>query len=138
MRILSSKAEISLPAFNRPALARVLLISGVVLQVFLIVVLLYSIVIGSPAVVLRITSDSMLPYLKVGELVLLKRIDYSHPEKIPHKVIAFYNPDKGDIIVHRVVQRDGECYVTKGDNAQSPDFFEPSSRYILGEVWLTF
>lgn len=79
----------------------------------------------------------MLPQIKAGDHVLVWKSELL-PEEISGKVIAFYDPSKGSIMVHRAIDyRDG-LYTTKGDNADLPDFFKPDKNYIFGKIIYIF
>lgn len=69
--------------------------------------------------------------LSVGDLVLVR----DHPTYQIGAIVA--NPGAGDhLVVHRVIARDGDRYVTQGDANPSPDPFHPTADEILGEVWI--
>lgn len=77
---------------------------------------------------LSITSNSMSPNLKAGDLVFVKKTDdYNVGE-----VIAYRYLDA--IIVHRVVDKSQAGFITKGDNNNDVDPFPVSNLQILGEV----
>jgi signal peptidase I len=106
---------------------------AIALEILIIILLVYALLIGSPVVVLHVTSGSMNPTIRPGGYVLLG----GHgPEK--DAIIAFYDPSRGEIIVHRVIGTDGECFVTKGDDTDFPDFYKPCPESILGRVILIF
>jgi len=76
----------------------------------------------------------MLPVLKTGDIVLVERNKASQIGD----VIAYYNPIQGRIIVHRVIDRKDNCFLTKGDNTQRIDFFCPCPEQILGKIIFKF
>jgi len=119
---------------SKKRLMATLLAAGIAAELFLIFLFTYPILIGSPAVLIEIKSDSMLPVLKTGDVVLLGKADQFDPDSLVGQVIAFYDPTRGQIIVHRAIGRSGDCYITKGDNSDSVDFFQPCWNYILGRV----
>jgi signal peptidase I len=118
---------------SRKRLMAALLAAGIAAELFLVFLLAYPVLIGSPAALIEIKSDSMLPAIRTGDFVLLGGAD-PEPDSLVGQVIAFYDPVRGRIIVHRAIGRSGDCYVTKGDNSDSADFFEPCRNYMLGRV----
>ncbi len=60
-----------------------------------------------------ITSSSMWPDLKRGDLVILKGVDSVDDIKVG-EIVAFRTEDEG-FVIHRVVQIEGETVTTKGD-----------------------
>ena len=68
--------------------------------------------------VFRIGSGSMEPYLKVNDLVIIKKQkDYNKNDVITYK-------EDGQYITHRIVEIEGENITTKGDsnNTNDPSF----------------
>ena len=73
---------------------------------------------------------SMSPFIRDGDILTLSR-----PESLPciGDVVAFFDPKKGRLIVHRVVGRVDGAYITKGDNCTVKDGFMPYAN-LLGRV----
>jgi len=65
-----------------------------------------------------VTSGSMWPALKAGDLVILKGVD-SAEELNVGDIIAFEH--EGGFAIHRVIQVDGESITTQGDANRKPD-----------------
>jgi len=106
----------------------------IVLEIILILFFAVPLVLRTPVPFIRIKSDSMLPVLKTGDIVLVERNKASQIGD----VIAYYNPIQGRIIVHRVIDRKDNCFLTKGDNTQRIDFFRPCPEQILGKIIFKF
>jgi len=79
--------------------------------------------------VLVVVSESMIPVLNVGDLIVIQGKD---PQEIDGgTIIVFHSPrDYHTLIVHRVVEivrRDSQIYFrTKGDHNSAPDNWSPS------------
>lgn len=76
--------------------------------------------------------SSMEPGISEGDLVVTRRApQYHHGD-----VVAYRSEEIGRMVLHRVVDRDGDRFVTKGDNNSWLDPDEPTSAEISGELWL--
>lgn len=84
-----------------------------------------------PVGLFRVTSGSMEPAIKVGEICVVNRS------------FEFYALKEGDVIVfsygnlmacHRIVSIDGKAYVTKGDANSNPDVFLVTKENYYGKV----
>jgi signal peptidase I len=73
---------------------------------------------GTDKPVMAVVSNSMVPTLNKGDLVIVKGVDTLQIDK--GDVIVFYNPFQGVEVVHRVVdikEKNGKLlFYTKGDN----------------------
>ncbi len=88
-----------------------------------------------------VSSESMVPTLKVGDLIM---VTGTEPQNVKlDQIIVFHNPRNHEmLIVHRVIritQKDGEFYFeTKGDNNPSTDNWNPypgvPERLLVGVV----
>jgi signal peptidase I len=75
------------------------------------------------------SGDSMYPTIKTHSAVVLRKESDYHVGEIA----AYRNPDLGGaLVLHRIVKRDGQRYVFKGDNNQYPDFYEPHQGQLVG------
>jgi len=111
---------------------RVRLISNLGTALVIVLVLLFSISLFLGYRFLVISSSSMTPTLKVGDLVITEQTD----DVGEGDVIAFMLKDK--IVVHRIVKIDTSLsraiYYTKGDALDTMDPWELSKENILGKV----
>lgn len=114
-------------------------------RVILIIVLLFAATYGSVEVLrialraesplMVVSSESMVPTLNVGDIILVRGID-------PHQVtvgtiIIFHSPNNYDMpIVHRVVQVENEgntvFFRTKGDHNGGPDGWRVPAENLMG------
>ncbi len=79
-----------------------------------------------------VASGSMEPSISVDDLVVVKEADdYSEKE-----VIMFYDPASGDYITHRIVEKTGDMFRTRGDNNDSVDVNPVLKQNIVGKVVL--
>jgi signal peptidase len=74
---------------------------------------------------------SMFPFIRNGDLVTLSPIHGSCPSL--GDVVAFIHPDTGRLTVHRVVGREGESYLVKGDSSSQTDGLIPGAN-VMGYV----
>jgi signal peptidase len=75
---------------------------------------------------------SMLPAYRAEGLVLTRRSDdYGVGD-----VVAYHDRDLGAVVMHRVIGRDGDRYVLKGDNNDFVDRYHPAQGDLLGKEWL--
>ncbi len=78
-----------------------------------------------------VESESMLPKLEKGEVIFVRKTDNYKVGDI----ISFYtdsNPDKP--FTHRIIDKQGGYYITKGDNNEEKDPFRTEQSEIVGEV----
>jgi len=98
---------------------------------------IFTVAMGTSSPLVVVTSDSMLPTLERGYLLVLQK---QAPEDIIYGVIIVYNADwhSQAPVVHRVIQVevvDGEYrYYTQGDNNSQPDPFYRTYDDIVGVV----
>ena len=83
--------------------------------------------------ILQITSGSMENELKIGDIVLIK-------ESNDYKVndIITYNVDDKYLVTHRIIKRNGNNYITKGDNNNTIDDISVQKENIEGKVIYKF
>ena len=75
-----------------------------------------------------VSSWSMEPVLHVGDIVIVTgQEDYTPGD------IVLYDSGHG-IIVHRIINKQGDKYTVKGDANPSPDPIQPTKDIILGKV----
>ena len=73
--------------------------------------------------------NSMEPVFHQGDLVLLRAVErYGIGE-----IVAFQDPVQGAIL-HRIRSREGNRFITRGDNRQSDDAFQATDSDIIGHV----
>jgi signal peptidase I len=66
-----------------------------------------------------ITSSSMWPTLKRGDLVVVKGL--RGDGVAVGQIVVFRNAEEGTMVIHRVVETDGAEVVTQGDANEEPD-----------------
>lgn len=75
---------------------------------------------------------SMLPHFRAGGIVLTRaESNYSIGE-----VVAYHNQQFHAVVMHRIVARDGDRYVFRGDNNSSDDKYHPTRADLVGKEWL--
>ena len=67
-----------------------------------------------------ITSGSMMPTLRIGDVVIA--VDHGGAEIAPDTIVVYEDPRKHDLVTHRVVATNPDgSYITKGDVNGTPD-----------------
>jgi predicted dehydrogenase len=73
----------------------------------------------------------MEPTYETGDLVLTRRrASYDVGDIVAFRV------EGGAQVIHRIVGRDGDRYLTQGDNREQPDHWSPTASEIVGAAWL--
>jgi signal peptidase I len=88
--------------------------------------------IGGQASYVTIRGVSMEPLLHKGDLVILKQ--RSHYDV--GDIVAYRSTDIRQVVLHRIVGRDGQQYIMRGDNTQGPDRQRPVYSDFVGERWI--
>jgi signal peptidase I len=78
---------------------------------------------------LEVTGGSMLPAVWPGDRLIVQR---RNPNKIQPGQIILYSRD-GGLVAHRVLSRDGDRLVTRGDSLPQADLPVPPNK-IAGEI----
>jgi signal peptidase I len=74
---------------------------------------------------------SMQPRFSTGDLAVLRPADGYRVGD----VIAYQSSTLGTVVMHRIVQTDGDRYVTEGDNNSWLDPDHPGADDVLGRLW---
>ncbi len=88
--------------------------------------------IGGQASYVTIRGVSMEPVMHKGDLVILKK--RSHYEV--NDIVAYRSTDIHQLVLHRIVGRDGQHYIMRGDNTPGPDREHPVFSDFVGERWI--
>ena len=89
---------------------------------------------GGPASYVIVSGSSMEPTLSGGDFVLgLRQDDYAIGDLVAFRVPAG-EPGEGAAVIHRIIGRQGEEFITQGDNSSQPDTWRPTARDILGRM----
>ena len=75
---------------------------------------------------------SMLPHYHKGDLVILRKEASYHVGE----VAAYHNPQLGVVVMHRIIAREGNQFVFKGDNNNFADNYHPTATQIVGAEWI--
>lgn len=79
--------------------------------------------------VLSVSSGSMQPELNVGDIIIIKECDHYNVDDI-----ITYNVDNQYLITHRIIEKDGNNYVLKGDFNNTKDNCKVTKENIEGKV----
>jgi signal peptidase I len=86
---------------------------------------------GGPAAYVIVSGISMEPTFHRGDLVILRQADdYQVGE-----VVTYRHPTIGPVI-HRIIGRDGDRFIFKGDNNSWIDAYRPSRADLIGGLWI--
>lgn len=81
--------------------------------------------------ILCVKSNSMYPTLKINDLVVIKKSNtYNENEIVTYKFTDNY------LITHRIIKKQGNSYITKGDNNNVEDENKVEIQDIKGKVIL--
>lgn len=84
-----------------------------------------------------IASDSMYPYLKKGDAIILEKVDSKNRDTLKKGDIVAYEED-GNIVTHRILtiemENGVEKIITKGDNNDTKDVTKRTKDDIIGIV----
>ena len=75
---------------------------------------------------------SMLPHIRMGGLVLVRREAHYHVGEIA----AYHNAQLHEVVLHRIVAVHDGHYVFKGDNNDFTDTYQPTAAQIVGAKWI--
>jgi signal peptidase I len=75
---------------------------------------------------------SMLPHYHAGDLVILQKEGSYHVGE----VAAYHNAQLGVVVMHRIIAREGDRFVFKGDNNNFADTDQPTASQIVGTEWI--
>lgn len=86
---------------------------------------------GGQATYVIVSGISMEPNLHRGDLVILREADsYAIGD-----VVTYRHPTIGPVI-HRIIGRDGERFIFKGDNNTWLDAYRPTQAELIGKLWI--
>jgi signal peptidase I len=106
-------------------------VSTVVLVLLATVSLVWPATLGGSTVYVSTHGDSMAPRFSTGDLAVLRSADgYAVGD-----VVAYESPSIGTTVMHRIVERSGDRFVTQGDNNDFLDPDEPTADEMLGRLW---
>jgi len=143
--LLTPKRRIKLEKQDPLSTATRLIRKNPTARVILIIIVLFAATYGSVEILriglrtesplMVVSSESMVPTLNVGDIILVRGID-AH-EVTVGTIIIFRSPNNFDMpIVHRVIQIDNEgnaiFFRTKGDHNPGPDGWRVPAENLMG------
>jgi signal peptidase I len=87
---------------------------------------------GGPTSYVVTDGVSMLPHLHANGLVLT----HTASSYQVGDIVAYHNRELGVVVLHRIVARDGDRYVFKGDNNDFRDSYRPTKADLVGKEWV--
>jgi signal peptidase I len=88
--------------------------------------------IGGRASYVVVEGTSMLPHFRADGLVLMRAQGNYHVGE----VVAYHNRQLHEVVMHRIVARDGDHYVFQGDNNNFRDSYHPAKADLVGKEWM--
>lgn len=86
---------------------------------------------GGQASYVMVAGASMEPILQKGDLVIIRDSNTYQAEDI----VTYQHPIVGPVI-HRVINREGDKYILKGDNNDWIDSYKPDISELIGKSWI--
>ena len=87
---------------------------------------------GGSASYVVTSGQSMMPHIRPDGLVITRaESDYRVGD-----IVAYHNRQLHEVVLHRIVARDGTRYIFKGDNNQSADQYHPIGADLIGKKWV--
>jgi len=86
---------------------------------------------GGQASYVMVAGASMEPALERGDLVIIRESN----TYLPDDVVTYEHPIVGPVI-HRVIDREGDRFVLKGDNNDWIDSYKPVGSELIGKSWI--
>ncbi len=87
---------------------------------------------GGSATYVVTHGTSMEPRFHTGDLAIVRSQSSYHVGEI----VAYHNSQLHTIVLHRIIAREGERYVFKGDNNNFVDPEHPLASQLMGALWL--
>lgn len=75
------------------------------------------------------SGNSMNPVIQAGDILLISQVNTYHDQDI-----IVYKNDEGIVVCHRVLSTDGILFVTRGDNNNFTDGYNPTLDDVYGKV----
>jgi signal peptidase I len=88
--------------------------------------------IGGPAAYVVTDGTSMLPHFHGDGLV----VTHTRSSYDVGMVVAYHNAELHAVVMHRIVARDGDRYVFKGDNNDFRDKYHATRADLVGQEWI--
>ncbi|HET7386935.1 MAG TPA: S24/S26 family peptidase [Nocardioidaceae bacterium] len=88
--------------------------------------------VGGPASYVVTDGTSMLPHFVADGLVITRKRQSYHTGE----VVAYHNKKLHEVVMHRIVARDGDRFVFKGDNNHFRDRYHPTKAELVGKEWV--
>jgi len=109
------------------------LAAGLLVAVLALWVAFVPLQLGGQTSYVIVNGNSMEPNFHYGDLVILHRAsDYQVGD-----VVAYHEAVLGKYILHRIIGKDLDHFILKGDNNSWTDSFEPVRSEVVGKMWLS-
>jgi signal peptidase I len=87
---------------------------------------------GGPVSYVTTSGNSMSPLFRSGDLAVVREVDHYEVGDI----VAYHNPLLDVVFLHRIVERDGDRLVFKGDHNDFEDVPHVTRSRLIGKLWL--
>lgn len=93
--------------------------------------LLWPRALGGSVSFITLHGTSMNPRFTAGDMVVLR----ANPDPQIGDIVAYRSEQGGTFVLHRIIARNGDRYVFKGDNNTWTDSEQPAAGALEGELW---
>ncbi len=90
---------------------------------------------GGPATFIVVSGDSMEPILHSGDLVVLRTQDTYEIGDVVTFPVPDGEPGAGSLVIHRIVDTEGQLFIPQGDNRSQADEWRPTNETVRGSLW---
>jgi len=88
--------------------------------------------IGGPVSYVVTNGVSMLPKFHAGDLAIVREVDHYQVGQ----VVAYRSATLHRVVMHRIVAREGDRFVFKGDSNTFLDLDKPTQSDMIGALWI--
>lgn len=110
-----------------------ILIVILIVQIFVLTLMIIQLKTNTLIPFLIVKSDSMNPVLKKGQIIRITN-NFDKNADLINEIVVFYNPFERNVYVHRIIGKENDFFITKGDNNDFVDKFRPNMSFVLGKT----
>lgn len=93
---------------------------------------------GGPVSLMIVSGESMLPGMESGDLAILRESpSYDVGDVVGFEVASAAGESTGSMVIHRIVDQVDGTFITRGDNNDWNDPWDPSPDAVTGRLWAT-
>lgn len=106
--------------------------SSLLVLVVVVWVIFAPLQLGGQTSLIIVNGESMEPGFHLGDLVVVRQAD----DYRVGDVVAYRSDNAGVFVFHRIIARDLDRYVLKGDNNSWIDTYQPEKQDVVGRLWV--